>query len=469
MFFSIKKSKKSQLFLFVIIGIIILVVFFLLFFLSYSFYKSSLQRNVLSSSYKENLLTIDTLMQNCLENSAKKGLLLIGRQSGYIYRSQGGLTPDDYNINDVPLFMDDVEVDGLKSRMAFWIFKSNFDVPPAYPSIGSFGFPVFPYLDQKSILLPVKKPITIEDNLEAFVLHDFEECFNISSLNLSFRNQLSLSGEPFVNVTFNKGNVRFLLHYPIRFYDKVIKDKAYTAKVDFKLLFEIAERAVINDIKNVSFSINSTLDKYGYPKNFVIEVFNGRYYDVVAVKDVSYKIGGKPFGLYFLRQNRPPVLKNLRVKGGDGNYCYGLSTNPIEVCSYDDAIDFSNCFVADPDEDKVLVLITSLQNGLTQVNKFKPNASLIGDFNYNISVVDSGGLSDWEIIKIKVKCCDPYCCIDEFTPIGPPYYCYPCKQEPYYNSDGVIVGTKQYYCSPDLICSWNIPEVEECGDPISFS
>ena len=456
------KNKKSQLFLFVIVAIVILVVFFLLFFLSYSFYKNTLQRNVLSSSYKENLLTIDTLMQNCLENSAKKGLLLVGRQSGYIYKSQGGLTPDDYNINGVPLFMDDVEVDGLKSRMAFWIFKSNFDIPPAYPSIGSFGFPVFPYLDQKSILLPIKKPITIEDNLEAFVLHDFEKCFNISSLNLSFRNQLSLSGEPFVNVTFNKGNVRFLLHYPIKFYDKVIKDKSYTARVDFKLLFEIAEKAVINDINSVSFSIDSTLNKYGYPKNFVIEVFNGKYYDVVAVKDISSKIGGKPFGLYFLRQNRPPVLKNLRVKDEDGNYCYGLSDNPIEVCSYDDAIDFSNCFVADPDEDRVLVLINS-QNSFTQVNKFKPNASLIGDFDYNISVVDSGGLSDWETINIKVKCCDPDCCIDELTPREP---CDPCKQEPYYNTEGVVVGTKQFYCTPDLRCSWNIPEISDCGSSV---
>ncbi|NIA03908.1 MAG: hypothetical protein GWP09_00980, partial [Nitrospiraceae bacterium] len=193
------------------------------------------------------------------------------------------------------------------------------------------------------------------------------------------------------------------------------------------------------------FDISDTTAEYAYPNSIHVEkVIDGKLYDVIAVKDYSFKWkDGSPYTFYFLRQNRPPVLKNLNKKNSDGKYCYQRIDNPIgtnpAICHNSmQYINFTNCSV-DPDEDYTFILIKDMDNDLIQTNIFKPNASFIGkNVTYTISVYDLSKESDWQEINISVECCGT-CCDDTYKGKQPGETC---------NLASGAMG----HCTSNLIC-----------------
>ena len=90
------KKKRAQVTVYIIIGIIILFLAILMFYLKGTTEKEiSVQELIKSQEIPNEIKPITTYVTASLDTAAREGLYLVGMQGGYIYESQGGLTPDN--------------------------------------------------------------------------------------------------------------------------------------------------------------------------------------------------------------------------------------------------------------------------------------------------------------------------------------------------------------------------------------
>ena len=88
-------KKKAQVTVYIILGIVILFLAILLFYLRSTTEKGVImQELVTSQKIPRDVRPITNYVTTSLDDAAKKGLLLIGMQGGYIYEYQGGPIPD---------------------------------------------------------------------------------------------------------------------------------------------------------------------------------------------------------------------------------------------------------------------------------------------------------------------------------------------------------------------------------------
>ena len=98
------KSLKSQVTMLMIVGLVLFIVVSLILYLSKSAVKKQSQQNI--KGIQETAIdtySIKEFVAKCLDKLAKDAVVLLGRQGGYIYISQGG-TLVDYQDTDEGLF-----------------------------------------------------------------------------------------------------------------------------------------------------------------------------------------------------------------------------------------------------------------------------------------------------------------------------------------------------------------------------
>ncbi|MEM2121703.1 MAG: Hint domain-containing protein [Candidatus Woesearchaeota archaeon] len=382
--------KKSQLSIFIIIGIIVVLMLILAFILSFSFFNTTLRQNIIASSTRKSIATqIETTIQDCLQTSAEKALLLVGQQGGYIYSYQGGLTELPITILGTNITRQ-VYVGTEKFDIPFWIIRDPIDNPPAYPRYDYYGLPIIVYLQPEDIKTSNKKIITIKEQLENYATLKFQECFNISRLNQSIRAKIYEKEKPKIKVTFSRKNTRFELEYPIIIYDRQMNNKVYTSDVRFVSIYSLLRMLLEREMKNLTFTFTEDgMLINPYKGTIGIEKIKGTVYDVGKIIDSKARINNKPYEFVFLMQNRNPVLQNI----------------PIIELFIDESYDFSP-FAFDPDED---VLSLKIKNKRTnqEINNsvFYAFKEFIGTNEFIINVTDTGNLSDWQdSVIINVKC-----------------------------------------------------------------
>ncbi len=212
------KIKKSQISIFIIIGIILIIVsVFLLTKGNYNIFVSH------DSKLKNQ---VSDVVKNCIEKNANEGVFLLGAQGGYI------------NVN-----------------------SPNYKIPGTYINIG-FKIPDW---DSNTGKIPTIK--SMQNELNNYILNHSTSCIveNLKEMRKYFN--ISIDGKLRVNSTINPDNVVILAQLPIKFNEKnsknVLSIQNYYVKLDplrLGTMFNLASE-IFNLEASTNFLEELTLDQ----------------------------------------------------------------------------------------------------------------------------------------------------------------------------------------------------------------
>src|SRR3989338_5770065 len=178
------EQRRSQATIFLILGIVMLLVFFMIIAVNSNYTSTNAEREIAKAS--ETAISqnpVKNFVEQCLFLISKDSLTKIGQQSGFLFASQGGTTPDYSPSDEGKSF---VFYNGIKVA-----FLSN-NMPPLKKESGENS---------------------IEDQLTAFVENNIDRCLDFSV----FENQglKIVKKEKFVDASINENDVVFSLDYSL--------------------------------------------------------------------------------------------------------------------------------------------------------------------------------------------------------------------------------------------------------------
>jgi hypothetical protein len=194
-------GKRGQVTVFIIIGIVILFAFAGIMYFTQTFTKDALDASgdPVLAEVPLTFQTISTFTENCIFQSAKKGLIILGEQGGYIYPDLAG----EYSASN-PTESDGINLEPLK--VPYW----HYNVLPSSANKVQFS-------SLKPALYYDENPqFSIEAQLSRYVEERITSCLNNYQ---AFESQgfkvSSADGTREVKVTVGDETVNFLLEMPI--------------------------------------------------------------------------------------------------------------------------------------------------------------------------------------------------------------------------------------------------------------
>ena len=385
-----------------ILGIVILLVVGLVFY----FVKSSGKKQAEASVTKvqDTFISIQPIKEfttKCVDKLAKDAIVLLSRQGGYIYKSQGG-TIVDYAQADNGIFFI-TSPDSAKEKIAFNIMppKGNvanyFSNPPENPS---YPWKFFPY---DSLIGFTEKyegyfgtdtmpPLTEEDGqnsmqsqIENFIDDNMDRCLDLSSFE-----------EQDYIISKNKSRTRAVLgvydvsvksSIPIKITHRQsgesteLRDFSSTVPVRLATLYSFSDELIKNDIKNIKFDIKSPInnkDGFEIKVNPSTDIFD----DIITVIDKRSQLYGRDVEYSFGRRNRAPALHLIRPD--EIIVLIGTTIDKNKLLGGKELMAY------DPDEDKIDFTITpSIPFDATESVDVKIEAT-------------DGKYKDYQIVKIII-------------------------------------------------------------------
>ena len=347
------KKKRSQVTVYIILGIIILFVAILFFYLRGTTEKvESMQELVRAQKIPEEVRPITNYVTTQLDDAAKKGLLLIGMQGGCIYEGQGGLTRDDtksilYNKNNVSY--------GLYKQKIEYIsfYQPN---PPNYP------WHKFPYtLDINSGYFGVYNlpPLTgsgpsIQLQLEYFIINYMQENIDLMIIFNEWGFDIDADINKInVSVIIGENDVTAFLTYPLEITKRSTSETTsisyfYTnPQIRLRKVYNLAHDLMKKDIVGILFDVDSPdNDK----DNINIEKIEDAYEhdDIIIIRDNKSMLYAEPYTFQFARENRYPALHYINHVSP---FLFSLPP-PFPTITEGEIHSRVNPKAYDPDEDK---------------------------------------------------------------------------------------------------------------------
>ena len=443
--------RKAQVTVFIIISLIILTMVGVAYYMISATQEQKGEEQI--KKLQVSAIKIDPLkeyIKSCLSITSAEGFELLGKQGGYIYRSQGGII-DDPSTEDY--------VDYQLTKVYYGIYKpiANvglifFSQTPAYP------FPTFPYILNstgsvvfsnymrgyygRNKIPPLLKPVgtqgqqqpvvingvtiqaqkqinhSIQEQLEKFVINGTLECIDWSGFEMQGLN-ITAEAEPNISVEFAEADVSFYLKWPIQVEDRatgaVTKMDEFLViyPVRFRRMHDFARVLMDADVLNISYSMIAT---DGEINSYVIPDVDGAT-DLVKIIDSRSNLLGEDYEYRFMRQNRPPALYYINQSAIKGPLCDGstIALTGEENLSFIDSCgiqDFNMTFNAiDPDEEEVNFTYTlkfyttplstvELSTAGSASHPLSEPEAAEGIFTLNVSVTD-GEYTDWQAVDIE--------------------------------------------------------------------
>lgn len=393
------KSLKSQITMMIIVGLVLFMLVGIVLYISKSAVKKTAQQGVKTAQDTAlDTQPIKEFVSKCQDKLAKEAVTLIGKQGGYIYKSQGG-DLIDYPGSDQGIFF--IMYDGNKvayniNQPPIYSVAPFSSVPPDYPWIsfpytnthsndqtfgGIFGLSSMPPLNNS------QGPNSVQSQIESYIDNQMESCADLTP----FTNEgyeISVNKSKTI-VTIASSDVRIKTLMPIRIIDKATSEQTYIDT--FSTTVDVRLRDIYYFVKGITNSdvgkINFNLKDAGNNKNsFRISVLDNFFSkdDIVIIIDDKSQIAGKQFEYRFARKNRAPAL-------------YYISPDYLRL-SEDTSITQSlllgglDLKAEDPDEDPLTFTITPPL-------PMTPNHPQ--RINFNIGVSD-GQLSDFQSITVDI-------------------------------------------------------------------
>ena len=322
------KKKRSQVTLYMILGIIILFVAILFFYLRGTTEKKiSMQELVTAQKIPREVRPITNYITTQLDDAAKKGLYLAGMQGGYIYASQGVLSIPDpaeegrdfiyYQGHNVSYDIHKLGIDKhnsyfYKPRYYPWYYypyRNLLNLKSGECSFGGFfGTTNLPPLNGSgnSIQSQLTEFITsyLQDNINLTIFE--EQGFEISH------------GEINVSVIIGENDVTAFLEYPLGIRKKsenIITNVSYfytNPKVRLKKVYNFTDFIINKDITDILFDINNpNNDKDGISIGKIENAYD--YDDIIIISDNKSVLYAEPYTFQFARENRYPALRYIAI------------------------------------------------------------------------------------------------------------------------------------------------------------
>ncbi|MBI2541137.1 hypothetical protein HYV80_00305 [Candidatus Woesearchaeota archaeon] len=393
-----KSSSKSQITMLMIIGLTLFIVISLVLYLSKSAVKKQSQQNIkIIQETAIETQPIKDFAAKCMDKLAKDAIVMIGRQGGYIYKSQGGNLVD-YEETDEGIFF--VNYNGVRST--YNILQPKFAVQSYSSDAPEYPWPTFPYRTSASNaeiaegyfgisnmppLNAPEGPNSIQTQLENFIDSNLAGCIDISIFE---KQGLSIEmQQPKTTATISGSNTFIQSKIPMTITNPATRESTelhdFSTNVDIRLkdMYFFVKELIGNDIKNVKFDIDGS----GNDKDsFSVKLMKGisSQDDIIIVTDEKSLIYGKPFEYVFARRNRMPALHYIRKNILEFPQGYILNMSSL--------IPNQKLAAEDPDEDNYTFTITPALPKKLEVPQLK----------FKIEVSD-GQLADHQTITVNRK------------------------------------------------------------------
>ena len=394
------KSLKSQITMLMIIGLVIFIVVSLVLYLSKSVIKKQSKQSVKQTQETPiEFQPIKEFVSKCLDKMAKDAILLLGKQGGYIFKSQGG-TLIDYKATDEGSFF--VNYKGL--NVVFNILPPSFSTSIYSSKIPDYPWIIFPYTDTYytsttfngyfgiSNLPPLdssRGPHSMQTQIESFIDNNIATCLDF---NIFKEQGYDIVMEPSnTSVIVGSENVRISSDIPISVKNPTTKEftelKEFSTTLDIRLngLYLFANELIKNDIMDIKFNISDIKNNKDF---FNIQLIKDVFLNdnLIIITDEKSLISGKPYQYIFARKNRAPALYYL-----PNNY---LQFPNGYLITQDDILQGSQLQAEDPDEDDALFDIKALSG-----NQNLPRVLDVPQLIFKVEAND-GQLKDYQNITV---------------------------------------------------------------------
>ena len=396
-----------------IMAIIVFFLFIAFYFILRETEKGGIEtEQKLSQQFQDKLSQVKTFVESCMDQVARKGLHLAGKQAGAIWKNSGNVCKQDGSLD----ITSNLKWNYIDSQycVRYGILKSaseeNINYPwkefplrlplrlPPEPNFlditSEFGFNNLPNLEEQ-------EPSNIDDIekvLELYINDNIHErCLNhLESFKVRF--EINETTPLNTSISFRDSDILLKANYSVEIFDNATREKATldvhhkSIPVRLKKLYQIAEYIVNGDTKNIGFNIKNPDLEAGMEwindPAFEIRVdkTQGSGFDVVAITDSrSRDIDGNPFTFQFIRENRKPAIwyvQNSDYAETVGSAEYGITLgklasyfgysgypSPFLSSSYPPTsssypLPYSNegpfkIRASDPDEDEISVCLTT--------------------------------------------------------------------------------------------------------------
>lgn len=415
--------KKSQVTVFIIIGLVVVMMFGVGYYVMISRITEKGEEQFLRQQVStEKIGPLKDYITSCFSLASADGIEILGKQGGYLYKSQGGIIDDPFESQ---IGQEYIEYDQTKIHYGIYAPISNvglifFAQTPDYPwdTFPKVYHPLNPdelvyeakydgYYGRNKIP-PFERPKdgSIQEQLEVFTQNSTLTCIDWTTFT---QQGLDIKAEePNVSVTFTEGDVTFTLNWPIEVTDRGtgavtdIGEFAVVYPVRLRKMYDFAALIMDNDVGDITYNIvASTLD--GMTTSTIMPNIFGRD-DLIIIRDSESRIIDKEYEFRFMRKNRAPALYYIDEKTDlDGPICVEsliqfVEPNKINVVDSCGSNSFEfNLTSIDPDEDK---LNFTFSRQLPY--EIQPADTYIKSFNMKITVSD-GEYKDWQDISIETK------------------------------------------------------------------
>jgi hypothetical protein len=212
-------SKKSQVTVFIIIGIIIL---FAVIFVSYLIYITTQNpERVLTPTQKK----VDTYVTQCLEQVGNEALFLIGQQGGYyeIPEHQKKIAKLDPDNSEFLMMGDD------NLYIPYWFYQTD----------GGFDDALMPVLQKE-----FDGDASIESQVERYIIDNIGGCLDNFSEFSTQGIDIEPLKDPKARIIFGDTNTFFKLEYPLSISlgeeESSLKDFQHSTKVGLRRIYDLA-------------------------------------------------------------------------------------------------------------------------------------------------------------------------------------------------------------------------------------
>lgn len=390
------KSAKSQITMLVIVSLVIFIAISMVLYLSKSAVKKQSQQTI--KKIQETPIEaqpIKEFVAKCLDKLAKDAVILLGRQAGSIYASQGG-TLVDYVDTDEGIFF--IRHNNLK--VAYNILPPKFSAPPYSSLIPDYPWQTFPYRTASSnaeifegffgigSMPPLNSSEgqnSIQNQIETFIDNSMAGCADFSIFEKQGTEVIMNSTKTSVTIGSSDVSVKSII--PLTITNSATKEtfelSEFSTNIGIRLrdIYFFVKELIGNDIKNVKFAIG---DAKNNKDSFRVKVIRNAFSndDLIIITDEKSSIYGNPFEYVFSRRNRPPALYYIRKTTLEFPHLY--------IINQSDLLKNYKLTAEDPDEDNYTFTITPALPKVLDVPQIK----------FKVEVSDSQ-LSDYQIVTVN--------------------------------------------------------------------
>jgi hypothetical protein len=392
-------KKDSQVTIFFIVGIVIVIVFVVLFLISKNITKKASRQE--TSGVEEivfDVQPIKNFVEECLSVVSENGLKILGKQGGYLFKSQGGPLID-YSASDEGLFFVTFE----NTKVVYNILRPRFPSGKYFPSAPLYPWKTFPYTDETKSdqafiaedalginnVPPLNKSYganSIQEQLKEYVNNNIDTCLDFSSFGNQGFNISKGNREVFVGI--NENDVSFRLVYDLTVDDIFSGGKTsisnFLVRHEVRLgkLHAFLNTIIRSDISDMKFDAEDVAGFDDFDVDIKRDIFSND--DLMIVTDSKSTLGSSTYRYIFARKNRNPAMFYLDPAE--------ITLPQFTEITDDLLINPADLQALDPDEDVI-------DKGDFSITPKTPIILTLPIMKFKVEVTD-GELNDYQIITV---------------------------------------------------------------------